>query len=383
MTLAVAHDDLDQLFGLDETGTSTQPAISASSSSSRLSSSSSPLLSPESLSSLLQPVAYYNLSTARDNDQLITRGQTRVASLAGSSSSSSSSVSVVGLVEGADYVKVPDFALLDEGQHGPHVSDHSSHKLHYDGYWEQKMKKLQQQKPIADVYQNTQLWKKKTQTEQNSKQQQSKPETTTHKEGIQHKRQREDEAAQQAQEAEDDTREGKRMKHTTSSSSASSASSSISMSPSVLPLSIFNGCVFYINGRTEGSGELSVHALTAVIRLHGGDCLPVISRTTLTHLIAGNLTLSKNHQEWLRQYGPGKRQARGGARAVECVRPDWVRDCIQAGRRLSEVPYRIIQDCTQRKITFHTAAGASNSNSNTSQIHQAEPYTADVEIIER
>ena len=262
----------------------------ASSSSSSPSPSSPPVLSPAQLEKVLTPTPYWSLPQQMDFDQIVdgtarsvtVHPRRRLASLAASAADSPSPSS--------EYVAIPRFALHDDGQHGVSISDHSVRKVRRDGYWEQRLRKLQEQQPNAALFSALHTY--------------------------------------------------------------AAAALSPGQSPPSSPPPLFSGCTFYVDGRTEGSGVLSSHALTAIVRLHGGACSPLMTRTGTTHILACNLTLSKNSIEWEARWGTrGPR----GRRLLEVVHPSWVTDSVRSGKRLPERDYRLIKDRTQSSLSFIAA----------------------------
>ncbi|KAJ2801191.1 deoxycytidyl transferase [Coemansia guatemalensis] len=85
---------------------------------------------------------------------------------------------------------------------------------------------------------------------------------------------------------------------------------------------IFAGVVFHINGYTQPSH----YELKKLLIERGGQFLHYISKSEVTHIIASNLSRSKEKE--FRNY--------------RVVRPEWVVECVQADRLLSWHSYRII-----------------------------------------
>jgi len=67
-----------------------------------------------------------------------------------SSPSSSVSFSLSRAVPFSLQTPLPSF---DSNVHGTSYSDHMQHKMHWSGYWENRIRKLQKQKPIQHIYQ--------------------------------------------------------------------------------------------------------------------------------------------------------------------------------------------------------------------------------------
>ena len=229
--------------------------------------------------------------------------------MSGSSSqvSAYSDLTAVAEQSTADYIQVPSFALGDGGVHGPHTSDHSVHKSRHDGYWEERLRKLEAQQPREQYYYNLPAFTATTNSA-----------TDTYS--------------------------------LSTTNIATPPSASASAPPAYPP--IFAGCSFYIDGRTEGASHLSAQSLTALIRLHGGRTSPLLSRTHTTHILATNLTLSKHVKELRQTAGMGR-----GRGSVIVVKPEWVRECIRCGRWLDEWPWRVVKDSMQRELSWSMASG--------------------------
>ncbi|KAJ2401994.1 deoxycytidyl transferase, partial [Coemansia sp. RSA 2559] len=85
---------------------------------------------------------------------------------------------------------------------------------------------------------------------------------------------------------------------------------------------VFAGVVFHINGYTQPSQ----YELKRLLLARGGRFLHYLSKTEVTHIIASNLTMSKEKE--LRNY--------------KVVRPEWVLHSISAGKLLPWQRYSII-----------------------------------------
>ncbi|KAJ2520841.1 deoxycytidyl transferase [Coemansia sp. RSA 1939] len=85
---------------------------------------------------------------------------------------------------------------------------------------------------------------------------------------------------------------------------------------------IFAGAVFHINGYTRPSQ----HELKRLLLARGGRFLHYLAKSEVTHIIASNLTMSKEKE--FRNY--------------RVVRPEWVMQSISAGRQLPWQRYRVI-----------------------------------------
>ena len=263
------------------------------------------LLSDEQLEAALAPTPYYSRQGVQDFDQVMSANRSQVSAY----------VDLTAVAQSADYVQVPSFALGDGGVHGPHISDHSVHKSRHDGYWEERLRKLEAQQPREQYYANLLAFT---------------PHPTPTPDP-----------------------------HTTTTNTTPSPT------PSTYP-PIFAGCLMYIDGRTEGASHLSAHSLSALIRLHGGRTSPLLSRTHTTHVIATNLTLSKHAKEMRQAVGLGK-----GRGSVVVVRPEWVRECIRRGKMLDEWPWRVVKDGKQRELTW-SAAGIEEAGEEGGEIPAGE-----------
>ena len=258
--------------------------------------SSKRLLSDEQMLKVLTPTPYYTRHGVQDYDQVMSADRTQVSAYE----------DLTKIAESDDYIRVPSFALGDGGVHGPQISDHSMHKSRHDGYWEERLRKLDAQQPVAAYYSNLSAFATDPSAD--------RPSACTSTTG--------------------------------------------STSDAVYP-PIFAGCLMYIDGRTEGASQLSAHSLAALIRLHGGHTSPLVSRTHTTHIIATNLTLSKHMKEMRQTLG----MARGRGKVV-VVKPEWVRECIRQGKLLEERHWRVVKDLKQRELSW-TAAGDDEADSKT------------------
>ncbi|KAJ1988599.1 deoxycytidyl transferase [Coemansia spiralis] len=85
---------------------------------------------------------------------------------------------------------------------------------------------------------------------------------------------------------------------------------------------IFSGVIFHINGYTQPSH----YELKSLLIERGGKFLHYLSKTQVTHIIASNLTMTKEKE--FRNY--------------KVVRPEWVLDSIGAGKQLLWQKYRVV-----------------------------------------
>jgi hypothetical protein len=269
----------------------------------------------------------------------------------------------------------------DKHVHGPGISDHSTAKAHYDGYWELRTRKLAAQKANAAIYAQLEVF----QTPQEKEQE---------RERRRRKRRREEERLRQSQmgeeaqpedvpfalgqatpadsvDVDDVTEEDERKESGLPSSApratpaAASPSSARRAPSSSARVPIFSGVVVYLNGGTEtrslssgGVDELSSFHLANLIKLHGGHVLPYPSRSQLTHYVADHLSFSKARSEHSSLF---VKRGVGAARQIHFVRPEWIRACMQAGRRVREEGFQIVQEESSRKIRDIWTAAASSS----------------------
>ncbi|CDK24912.1 unnamed protein product [Kuraishia capsulata CBS 1993] len=99
-------------------------------------------------------------------------------------------------------------------------------------------------------------------------------------------------------------------------------------------LAIFEGCIIYVNGRTDPD----IEQLHKMIIVHGGTFLAFLgSKGSATHIIASNLTPRKRIE--FRNY--------------KVVKPEWIVESIRENRRLPWSDYQLIDnDYGQAKIGF-------------------------------
>lgn len=266
---------------------------------------------------------------------------------------------------------------MDSHVHGPGISDHSTAKAHWDGYWEIRVQKLELQHANAQVYDALpafQTDERRMEEEQRKRRKQER-----------HERKEADAArpddvpftlaqstqaitvAAAASSTQTDCSLPLRSRSSVSSS-ASSAAASSSSRPPVAPNQLFAGVCAYINGDTEtrvaaidlgsigqesasggvaapaSASELSCYHLGKLVQLGGGRVLPYASRTQLTHYVVDHLSYSKCRSEMHALMGGGKAVSGAAARHIHIVRPEWIRACRQAGRRVSEEPYNVLRD---------------------------------------
>ncbi|KAI7846807.1 BRCT domain-containing protein [Circinella umbellata] len=96
---------------------------------------------------------------------------------------------------------------------------------------------------------------------------------------------------------------------------------------------IFEGLSIYINGYTNPPQS----ELRTQIILHGGDYQHYLKKSSVTHIIATNLTHAKCNE----------------FRAYKVVKPNWLMDSIKEQRLLPWNDYRITgKDAAQRELQF-------------------------------
>lgn len=187
------------------------------------------------------------------------------------------------------------------------VSDHGVHKHHWEGYFAQKNAALKSQLPSSTIYTN----------------------------------------------------------HV---STTNSNNGSITANNHVKP--IFHNLTFYVNGRMElymGSPdgvvykEYSAYDIINLIKLHGGICISNAVRKLITHYIASNLSETKfNHEIHKRNNNQSHVKQH-----IYIVKPQYIIDCINYGKRLSEMKYQLVKDISGTRMSrYITTTGSSNENIN-------------------
>jgi hypothetical protein len=269
----------------------------------------------------------------------------------------------------------------DKHVHGPGISDHSTAKAHYDGYWYLRTKKLAAQKANAAIYSQLSVFQtpdEKLAEEARWKRKRSREERRLRERQMGDEAQPKDVpfALAQATPADSTKVDAEERKECDASPEDASATPAASSSPSfshdasVSPSSrdlIFAGVTMYLNGGTEtrssssGVDELSSFHLANLVKLHGGRVLPYPSRTQLTHYVADHLSFSKarsEHSSFLVSGG-------GGApRNFLWVRGVWCGGCWPRGRRVREEGYQIVVEESSRKIRdiWNNAASAASTS---------------------
>lgn len=118
---------------------------------------------------------------------------------------------------------------------------------------------------------------------------------------------------------------------------------------------VLRGVRIYINGYLRGTTDIELKRLAARA---GATTLPTPSGAT--HIVTSMpLSGSKTHK-----FLTGKARA-----PAQVVQPEWVTESIDAGKRLSERRYAVVQDKTTRTMfdfagTTGDSAGTKNSDSN-------------------
>ncbi|XP_059172057.1 DNA repair protein REV1-like [Physella acuta] len=90
---------------------------------------------------------------------------------------------------------------------------------------------------------------------------------------------------------------------------------------------IFAGVAIYVNGYTVPSSD----ELKRLMQHHGGRFEQYLSKTRVTHIVASNLPNSKFKL----------------ANTMLVVKPNWIVDSVKAGKRLSHVPYLLLNPYTK------------------------------------
>ena len=108
---------------------------------------------------------------------------------------------------------------------------------------------------------------------------------------------------------------------------------------------VFRGVVAHVNGYTQPS----LNDLHTLIVTHGGGFMQYLDgKTTVTHIIASNLTLKKKVE--FQKY--------------RIVKPAWVVDSIQAGKLLPWNAYRVVEEGVSQKVLgFENGSIVSQTNS--------------------
>ncbi|TPX59603.1 hypothetical protein PhCBS80983_g02336 [Powellomyces hirtus] len=95
---------------------------------------------------------------------------------------------------------------------------------------------------------------------------------------------------------------------------------------------IFQGVRVYVNGYV-GTDD---HDFRQLVMKHGGDISTNLKLRSVTHMICTSLSGIKT-DKFLR-----------GSANVKIVRPDWIMDCVEQGKRVPEGPYKVILDEARR-----------------------------------
>ncbi|XP_055863810.1 DNA repair protein REV1-like isoform X2 [Biomphalaria glabrata] len=90
---------------------------------------------------------------------------------------------------------------------------------------------------------------------------------------------------------------------------------------------IFSGIIIYVNGFTNPSSD----ELRRLMQEHGGGYDLYLRKSRITHIIASNLPNSKFKL----------------AKTIPVVKPEWITDCVNAGKRLSHIPYLLLGNQSQ------------------------------------
>ena len=416
-TSLVFDVEVDDLFGLSSTNNSTdriqseQPVNKSvvKASQSVIASSSSPLplsslsSSPQVNSHNPPPIKLEKQHQTVNDQAQSTPSTATISSLPSSSPFSSSSscwpISMRGktiasvslssaersrLTRRADKEKEQEFIQSastlpsDKHVHGPAISDHSRPKTHIGGYWRERMEKLTTQKANVDIYERLELFqtpqqreadrlknlKKRIREEECEKRSATFASTSSHQtdENILFTLgQMDDSLASQLQTSAAPLSQAK-----TGETFSTHSTPSVQSGESPPSGGIFTGVVLYFNGDTEtrfttaedgidlstGMSELSTFHLANMVKCQGGLVLPIPSRSLLTHYIVDHLSWSKARDEFHTKF---VKSARSNCRPIHFVKPAWIRACMKAGRRVSEVEYSVVRD--DRLNSIRTAFG--------------------------
>ncbi|KAI0723173.1 hypothetical protein C8Q76DRAFT_615315 [Earliella scabrosa] len=110
---------------------------------------------------------------------------------------------------------------------------------------------------------------------------------------------------------------------------------------------VLRGVRVYINGYLDNTTDIE---MKRIVSLAGGQMQHTASGAT--HILTSQqLSGAKTH----------KFLTTKSKHVVHVVRPEWVTDSIEAGRRLSERDYLVVQNASVGKITDMFAAGSSRS----------------------
>lgn len=175
--------------------------------------------------------------------------------------------------------------------HGANVSDHGVYKHHWTGYYEQRTKQLNKQLSSHSIYNSAVISNNSNYNDSNS--------SNNNKDSVKR---------------------------------------------------IFANLTFYVNGRAESCymydnnnniiKEYSQYDLVNLIKLYGGKVLIQPSRKQLTHYVTTNLSNNKLIKEL------NKRNNNNSyiAQSIYFVKPQYIIDCINAGKRLNEMKYNVLNE---------------------------------------
>ena len=187
--------------------------------------------------------------------------------------------------------------------HGPSVTDHSTEKPRYSGYWEERLDKLSRIVVDEPVYRTLIRRTSSNDTVPASAHispNASRSAITPQQSGSGHCSLGAPSPSAVAVDSTSDftpalTADGS----STKSAALPSISGSTESSSSERAPPIFRGCCVHFNGRT---GDISALHLAKLVRLHGGSMTPHFTMRKVTHVVCTNLSGSK-FQKALKQPG--------------------------------------------------------------------------------
>ncbi|XP_052102079.1 DNA repair protein REV1-like isoform X1 [Mytilus californianus] len=114
---------------------------------------------------------------------------------------------------------------------------------------------------------------------------------------------------------------------------------------------IFKGVAIYVDGYTKPSSD----ELKKIMRQHGGKYEHYMMKTRVTHVIATNLPDSKIRKDF---------------KHCKVVKPEWIIECVKAGRLLSYIPFQLYtgQSKNQPGMASYSAFAVARQTSTTSTL---------------
>ncbi|VDI54669.1 DNA repair protein REV1 [Mytilus galloprovincialis] len=120
------------------------------------------------------------------------------------------------------------------------------------------------------------------------------------------------------------------------------------------PLSdIFKGVAIHVDGYTKPSSD----ELKKIMRQHGGKYEHYMMKTRVSHVIATNLPDSKIRKDF---------------KHCKVVKPEWIIECVKAGRLLSYIPFQLYtsQSKNQPGMAEYSAFAVARQTSTTSTLNR-------------